>query len=58
MSKTTNPVRGHLFTLQDNTHIADFSEPEGDRATNLNVDILINMAWCDLRHTRLSGKQE
>jgi len=51
-----NPEHAYLFTLQDNAHSADFPEPEGDRATNLNVDILVNMAWCDIRVTPLCGE--
>jgi len=38
------------------THSTDFPDIEGDRATPLKVDILVNMAWCDLRGIPLSGE--
>ena len=55
-----NIVHGmsHLITLQDMAHRTDFLNPDGARATNLKVDILVYMAWCDLRSRNFYGEQE
>ena len=37
MSKTTNPVRPYIFTLQDMAHSTDFPGPEGARAKPLTA---------------------
>jgi hypothetical protein len=49
MSKITNPVSIYRFTLQDKSHSTDFPDPEGARATPLNGNILVYMAWCDFQ---------
>jgi hypothetical protein len=35
MSKTTDAVRAYFLTLQDMTHITDFPDSEGTRATTI-----------------------
>jgi len=44
MSKKMYTVCAYRIVLQDMTHSTDFRDPEGTRATTLNVDILVNMA--------------
>ena len=54
MSKTMKPVRASLFTLEDTAHSTDFPGLRGARATCLNGNILVYMAWWDLRSTFIS----
>jgi hypothetical protein len=49
MSKTTHRARALISTLQDTAHRTDSPGPERARATNLNGNILVYMAWCDLQ---------
>ena len=58
MLKILNTVCAYLITLQDMAHSTDFPNPDGVRATNPNFDILVYMAWCDLRGRIFSGEQE
>jgi len=57
VSKTLNPVCAYIITLQDMAHRTDFPNPDGARATDLNVDILVYMVWCDLRIRPFFGEE-
>ena len=57
VSKTLNTVCAYLIALQDMAHRGDFPDPDGARTTNLNVDIVVYMAWSDLRDSSIFGEQ-
>jgi hypothetical protein len=45
MSKTANPVRVYLLTLQDMAHSTDFPDPVRARQTTPSGNILVYIAW-------------
>jgi hypothetical protein len=57
VSKTLNPVCAYIIALQDMAHRTDFPDLDGARATGLNVDILVYMAWCELWSRPFFGEE-
>jgi len=52
--KTTNSNKRISFSLEGMSHNTDFPYPHRSTSDKFNVDILVYLAWCYLRHSTIN----